>query len=346
MNLLDVINFSILVIIKIFKFMIISKTPYRISFFGGGTDMPKWYLKNDGQVLSTSIDKYVYLTCRELSDLFKEKIRLVYSKTELINNVNDIQHPSLRETLKFMNVTSNIDIHYDGDLPAFSGLGSSSAFTVGLVNALSLYKKKKLSQKNIALKSIQIEQKKVKENVGSQDQVAVSIGGLNHIYFNKNGSIKINKIKLNYNVLKKFQNNLMLFYTGIKRNSNDIQKNYIRNIFKKNNELKILHSSVDKGIKYLNEGSIDDFGYLMNEMWEYKKKLNEMVSNDFIDKTYKQAVVSGALGGKIIGAGGGGFFLFYVKKNDQPRVREALKKLKEVSFNFDNHGTKIIYNER
>ena len=251
--------------------MIISKTPYRISFFGGGTDMPVWYLKNNGQVLSTTIDKYSYVTFKILPEIFKENIRLVYSKTELVDKIREINHPSIREVLKYTKLSKGIDIHYDGDLPAFSGLGSSSAFTVGLLNVLYKFKGIPKTQFQLGLDSINIEQNKIKENVGSQDQMAVAVGGLNHIKFNKNNKILINKIKIDKKILKRLEENLLLFYTGIKRNSNDIQSNYLKNIRFKNLELEQIFKIVDWALDFLKSGNLDDFGKLMNEMWNFKK---------------------------------------------------------------------------
>lgn len=326
--------------------MIISRTPFRISLFGGGTDMPKWYLKNNGQVLSSTIDKYAYLIFKPLPNVFKENIRLVYSKTELVNNVSLIEHPSIRETLKYMKILKNIDIHYNGDLPGFSGIGSSSAFTVGLLNILFKYKGVNISKRNLGLKSIHIEQNLIKENVGSQDQMAVSIGGLNHILFKKNGNIIVKKMNLDKKVLNKLEENLLLFFTGIRRNSNIIQKNYLKNIMFKSKQLNSLYRSVDIAIDLLNNGKVDDIGNLMNEMWINKKKLNSKVSSKFIDEIYTEAKNSGALGGKITGAGGGGFILFYAKKKYHQSIKKKLYKLKNVAFKFEDEGSKIIYSDK
>ena len=323
--------------------MIISKTPYRISFFGGGTDMPAWYLKNNGQVLSSTIDKYSYITFKTLPAIFNENMRLVYSKTELVDKIKDINHPSIREVLKYTKLSKGIDIHYVGDLPAFSGLGSSSAFTVGLLNVLYKFKGIAKTQFQLGLDSINIEQNKIKENVGSQDQMAVAVGGLNHIKFNKNNKILIKKIKIDKKILKRLEENLLLFYTGIKRNSNDIQSNYLKNIGYKNFELEQIFKSVDWALDYLKSGNLDDFGKLMNEMWNFKKKLNNKVSNNKINEIYNIAIKNGALGGKLIGAGGGGFFLFYIKKNNQNKIKNKLGKSNFVNFKFEDSGSTIVY---
>jgi len=324
--------------------MIISKTPYRISFFGGGTDYPDWYLKNGGQVLSTSIDKYIYITCRNLPNIFDENIRLVYSKIESVQNVNQIKHPAFRETLKYGKLINNLDIHYDGDLPGFSGMGSSSAFTVGLLNAIKTYKNCKISQLNLAKQSIFIEQKKIGEVVGSQDQIITAVGGFNHIIFNKNNKIKIKKVNINKNTYKTLENNLMLFYTGIKRSSSKIAQSYVINLEKKMKILKIINSNVEDALAILNNGDINDFGKLLNDTWQQKKQLSNKVSNKFIDEIYDVAINSGSLGGKITGAGGGGFIIFYVEKKYQKKLKNKLGKLKHVPFKFENKGTHIIFN--
>tara|TARA_B100000575_G_scaffold215503_1_gene176221 strand:+ start:11652 stop:12638 length:987 start_codon:yes stop_codon:yes gene_type:complete len=323
--------------------MIISKTPYRISFFGGGTDMPTWYLKNTGQVLSTTIDKYSYITFKTLPKIFGENIRLVYSKTELVDNVKQIKHPSIREVLKFTKLYKDINIHYNGDLPAFSGLGSSSAFTVGLLNALYNFKGISKTQFQLGLDSINIEQNKIKENVGSQDQMAVAVGGLNHIKFNKNNKILIKKIKIKKNILKRLEENLLLFYTGMKRNSNDIQNNYLKNIHYKNFELDQISKSVDWALEFLKSGNLDDFGNLLNEMWKFKKKLNNKVSNNKLNEIYDIAMKNGALGGKLIGAGGGGFYLFYANKNNQNKIKQKLGRSNFIDFRFEDSGSTIVY---
>ena len=211
--------------------MIISKTPYRISFFGGGSDYPDWYLKYGGEVLSSTINKHIYITCRYLPPFFKHKHRIVWSKLERVKTTNEIKHDSVRELLKLLKIKNGMEIHYDGDLPARSGMGSSSCFTVGLMNALLNLKKIKLSKKKLSDKSIFFEQNIMKEAVGSQDQIASSFGGFNKINFNKNGKIKIKKIKLSKN-LKILNKNLVLIYTGIKRNAHDIAKEYINKVSK------------------------------------------------------------------------------------------------------------------
>ena len=327
--------------------MIISKTPYRISFFGGGSDYPSWYLKNGGKVLSTTIDKYIYVSGRFLPPFFNHKYRVVWSKLEIVNSVNEINHKAVREMLKYYKINDGLEIHYDGDLPARSGIGSSSVFVVGLMNLLKTYMNKKINEKNLAKQSIHFEQKVLKEVVGSQDQVAASFGGFNKILFKTNGDFNVNNLNIKKNTLKKLNKNLLLIYTGIKRNAHDIAKSYVNKLHssKKNNILRII-SYVDECEKILKKSNIDDFGKLLHESWLEKKDLNSSVSNRKIDEIYNYAIKNGALGGKVLGAGGGGFILFYVPVEKQKVLLKNFKKLINVPFNFSNEGSSIIFNNR
>ena len=322
--------------------MIISKTPYRISFFGGGTDYPKWYNKHGGQVISTTIDKYLYTTCRYLPPFFEHRLRFAYSRDEAVMDSKDLIHPSARETLKFMNIKNGIEIHYDGDFPARSGLGSSSAFTVGLLNALYSYMGKKISKKKLTLDSINIEQKIIKENVGSQDQTSASYGGFNKIIFSKN-NIVVKKIDISQYKLKKLEKNLMLFYTGIRRTADKIAKEYINNI--KDNEVNLnnMKNQVDTAIKILKNGDLNDFGLLLNEAWQFKKSLSSRISNNFLNDIYDEGIKAGALGGKLLGAGAGGFMLFYAPEINQKKIKSKLKSLLHIPFKFENNGSQIIF---
>ncbi len=324
--------------------MIISKTPYRISYFGGGTDYPEWYLKYGGQVLSSSIDKYVYITCRHLPPFFKHNIRIVYSKMEYCNNVKQVKHPIVRAVLNELNIKNNIEIHYDGDLPARSGIGSSSSFTVGLLNSLLEYKKNKISKKNLLEKAIYVERILNKENVGSQDQTSATYGGLNHIKFNKNGKIIINKINLNKKDLKNFQQKFMLFHTGIFRIADKITKTYVDKLQVKYAELDKIKNHVNHAIKYLYDKQFDSFGNLLDETWHHKRQISKNISNSTIDEIYKIAIDNGALGGKLLGAGGGGLILFYVPENSQQKLIKKLSKLTYIPFKISFEGSRIIYN--
>ena len=323
--------------------MIISKTPLRISFFGGGTDYPKWYLKYGGQVLSTSIDKYIYITCRYLPPFHEHKLRLVYSKIEKVKNSNELIHPSAKEVINFLKIKDGLEIHYDGDLPARSGIGSSSAFTVGLLSALYAYKGKMISKKQLALESIKIEQDIIKETVGSQDQVGTAFGGLNHIKFSRTGDISVNPIIISNDRLKKLENNIMLFYTGTVRTAEKIAKSVVNNFAIKKNYLERIHNMVDESINILKKGDLNDFGRLLNESWYLKKKLSNRVTNKNIDEIYKIAKKAGALGGKVTGAGGGGFIMFYIQNKNQPLLKKKLSKLLHVPFKFEKNGNQIIY---
>jgi D-glycero-alpha-D-manno-heptose-7-phosphate kinase len=323
--------------------MIITRTPFRISFFGGGTDFPSWYRDNGGTVLSTTIDKYCYINCRLLPPFFSHKHRIVYSRSEQVNIIDDIQHPAVREAFRFMNVQDGLELHHDGDLPARSGIGSSSAFTVGLLHALYGLNGKLVTKKRLALESIYIEQEMIRENVGSQDQVAVAFGGLNKILFKGDHDIKVIPITIKVQRLNDLQNHLLLFFTGLTRYASDIEKDKMHNIADKKTQLDKLSQMVDSAIDILNsEGALDDFGRLLHESWLIKKSLSSQVSTSRIDAIYDTALKNGALGGKLLGAGGGGFLLFYVKPEQQAKLKEKLDLL-HVPFRFDTLGSQIIY---
>lgn len=323
--------------------MIITRTPFRISFFGGGTDFPSWYRDNGGAVLSTTIDKYCYINCRLLPPFFSHKHRIVYSRSEQVNIIDDIQHPAVREAFRFMNVQDGLELHHDGDLPARSGIGSSSAFTVGLLHALYGLNGKLVTKKRLALESIYIEQEMIRENVGSQDQVAVAFGGLNKILFKGDHDIEVIPITNKVQRVNDLQNHLLLFFTGLTRYASDIEKDKMHNIADKKTQLDKLSQMVDSAIDILNsEGALDDFGRLLHESWLIKKSLSSQVSTSRIDAIYDTALKNGALGGKLLGAGGGGFLLFYVKPEQQAKLKEKLDLL-HVPFRFDTLGSQIIY---
>ena len=324
--------------------MIINKTPFRISFFGGGTDYPVWYRENQGAVLSTTIDKYCYITIRYLPPFFPHKHRIVYSKIEMVNDINEILHPAVRATLNFLKINKGLEIHHDGDLPAKTGLGSSSSFTVGLLNSLYALKGVIPSKLQLAKEAIHIERDILKESVGAQDQVAAAFGGFNKINFNGKDEIKIEPITIGKERIKQLENHLMLFFTGFSRTASDIAKSQIENTPNKKRELSLMYQMVDEAIKILNEkGDIKDFGKLLHEAWLLKKSLTDKISTPEIDNIYEKALQAGALGGKLLGAGGGGFMVLFVPPENQPGVREKLKNLLEVKFHFENEGSKIIY---
>lgn len=324
--------------------MIISKTPFRISFFGGGTDYPAWYKENRGAVISTTIDKYCYITCRYLPPFFEHKHRIVYSKIDTVKNINEIEHPSARAIIKFLNIEKGLEIHHDGDLPARTGLGSSSSFTVGLIHSLYALKGIMPSKMKLAKEAIHIEQKILNENVGCQDQIQVAFGGFNKINFATDDSFQIQPIIINKERLNSFQDHLMLFFTGISRYASDIAKEQILNIKNKKKELKAIHQMVDESIKILTGNSnIDEFGKLLHKSWMIKKKLSKNISTSVIDDIYNSACDAGAIGGKLLGAGGGGFILFFAKPENHEKIRRKLKNILYVDFKFDNTGSQIIF---
>jgi len=324
--------------------MIISKTPYRISFFGGGTDYPCWYNENKGQVLSTAIDKYCYITCRSLPPFFHHKHRIVYSKIEDVRSVAEIKHPSVRACLQFMRIKEGLEIHHDGDLPARSGLGSSSAFTVGLLNALHALKGKVVSPARLAADAIHIEQDLLKENVGSQDQVIAAHGGCNIVTFGAKNHLQVRPLTLSTARLEELQDRLMLFYTGIVRTASDIAGAQIKKTPKCGNELSAMCAMVDRAVEIVGgKTDISEFGRLMHESWKIKRSLTDKITSPVIDAVYASALKSGALGGKILGAGGGGFMLLFAEPKAQPKIKTALKKLLHVPFKFEHSGSSIIF---
>lgn len=324
--------------------MIISKTPFRISFFGGGTDYPVWYTQNGGAVLSTTIDKYCYISCRYLPPFFEHKYRIVYSKVEMVKNIGEIRHPAVRVILGFMKIDKGMEIHHDGDLPARTGLGSSSAFTVGLLNSLYALKGIMPTKFRLASEAIHIERDMLKEHVGSQDQVAVAYGGFNKISFSPNDEFKVEPVILRRDRLGEFQNHLMLFFTGFSRMASKIAKKQIKNTPNKKRELTTMRQMVDEAIGLLTgDEDFDGFGRLLHESWKLKKSLSDKISPPEIDEIYAAALKAGAAGGKLLGAGGGGFMLFFARPEVQAKVRERLKKLLEVGFEFENSGSQIIF---
>lgn len=324
--------------------MIISRTPFRISFFGGGTDYPVWYEDHGGAVLSATIDKYCYLTCRYLPPFFQHKHRIVYSKIDTVNRIKDIRHPAAKAILNFMKINSGVEIHHDGDLPARTGLGSSSAFTVGLLNSLYALKGVMPTKNRLAKEAMHIERDILKENVGSQDQVAVSYGGLNKISFGRDGNFTVEPMVLNKDRLRDLESHLMLFFTGFSRTASHIAGKQIRNTVNKKSELSRIHSFVDEAKDILTGyPDINEFGKLLYESWRLKRSLTDRISTPQIDAIFETAMRAGATGGKLLGAGGGGFVLFFVRPELQDRVRKSLKNLLLVRFRLENMGSQIIF---
>jgi len=324
--------------------MIITRTPYRISFFGGGTDYPNWYRKHGGAVLATTIDKYCYITCRRLPPFFEHKHRIVYSRIESVRHIDEIEHPAVRAVLKWSKVVDGLEIHHDGDLPARSGLGSSSAFTVGLVHALHGLSGQMASQENLAKDAIHIEQNIIGENVGSQDQISAAYGGFNRIDFHCDDSFDVTSVILPAYRRDELRNHLLLCFTGFSRIADVIAKSQIDNFENRETELKRMREMVDEAISILADShvSIDEFGKLLDRSWQYKRSLSDQVSTPEIDQIYDEAIRAGAIGGKILGAGGGGFMLLFAKPEKHAQIRERLKGLVHVSFNFDNAGSRVV----
>lgn len=326
--------------------MIINRTPFRISFFGGGTDYPSWYLKHGGSVLSTSIDKYCYITCRVLPPFFEHRLRIVYSKMEQCQHYNEVKHPIVREVLRLLKIDQGLEIHHDGDLPARSGMGSSSSFTVGLLHALYAHLGIMPSKKQLAMESIHIEQNMIEETVGSQDQICAAYGGLNLVKFSTNGEIDVQPVTLHVNRVEELNSHLMLFYTGIRRTASNVAKGYVGNLGEKHKLLKQMQEMVGHGVEILKSNSdICEFGELLHEGWVLKRELSSNVSNHLVDDLYRRAKEAGAIGGKITGAGGGGFLLLFVSPKKQKKVREALSEKIHVPFRFESRGSQIIFYE-
>ena len=325
--------------------MIINRTPFRISFFGGGTDYPVWYKKHGGAVLSTSINKYCYINSRYLPPFFKYKYRIVYSELEQTKTISEIEHPSARETLAYLNMDRGVDIHLHSDLPAKAGLGTSSSFTVGLLSALNALKGKMISKRQLAIDAIHIEQNLIKENVGSQDQVCAAFGGLNKIEFNGEREFIVHPITINKEKYNLFQDHLLLFFTGFSRVASKIAEEQIKKTPKKEKELKKMHEMVDQAVEILsnNDTDLTEFGKLLHETWTIKRTLTNKISNPTLDKIYSRGIKAGSVGGKILGAGGGGFMLFFVEPEKQTRVKKELKDLLHVPFRFDKLGSQIVY---
>lgn len=320
-----------------------TRTPYRISLFGGGSDYPNFYSEHGGACIGGSIDKFCYLGSRYLPAFFDHKYRIVYSQTEHPQSVEDIKHPSVKQVIKFLKISEGLEIHHYGDLPARSGLGTSSAFTVGLLNCLSNLETKHLTKEQLYKQSIIIEQEKIMEAVGSQDQVMVAQGGFNFIKFSKEGEILPQSIK-NKERINSLSDNLMLFFTGVSRNSSVNAEKIINNIPKNTNSIKTL-ASYAKDAKFIienNSQNLDEIGSMLNNAWKIKKELADTITTDFINKYYELAISAGAIGGKILGAGGGGFLLFYVPKNKQKSVQTALQDLLLINFNFEYDGASIV----
>jgi D-glycero-alpha-D-manno-heptose-7-phosphate kinase len=326
----------------------ISRTPFRISFFGGGTDYPEWYLREGGAVLATSIDKYCYITCRHLPPFFPDNFRIVWSHIEQVSSIGEILHPAVREGLRMMGFENRrgIELHHQGDLPARAGMGSSSAFANGLLVVLSTLKGERLDKQTLYLKAIELEQNWLKESVGSQDQVATAVGGFNIIRFGTDGEITVEPMALPQPRQAALERRLMLFYTGTSRLASAVAGQVIANLQQRTAELRAMHKLVDAAASLLRgNGDIDDFGRMLHETWQLKRELSAAVSNPTIDAIYERARAHGAIGGKLLGAGGSGFMLFFVRTERRTEVRQALSNLLSVPFRFESQGCSLMHTE-
>ena len=327
-------------------FMAISRTPYRISFFGGGTDYPQWYRKNGGAVLSMAINKYCYISGRHLPPFFGILHRVVWSHIETVGAISEILHPAVRVGLEATGFSDEegVELHHQGDLPARSGIGSSSAFSVGLINALHAMRGETIGAHELAVAAIDLEQNKLKETVGCQDQVASAYGGLNVIRFDKD-TISVDPLNLSDAQRGAFEQRLMVFYTGTTRLSSSLAKKLVDNFDAKAKSLQRMQEMVPQAVGLLRSGDLDGFGRLLHESWSLKRALTGSISTSSIDRIYDDAIRAGALGGKLMGAGGAGFMVFVVPPEHQIRVREALSHLIHVPVRIDFSGSTIIYRQ-
>ena len=298
-------------------------------------------------MIGTTIDKYAYISCRYLPPFFDHKYRITYSKIENKKNLNDIEHPSVRECIRFLEINNGLEVHHDSDLPARSGLGSSSTFTVGLLRCLKTLIGKSVSKKRLAKDAIYVEQVLINESVGNQDQVHAAFGGFNHIEFFNNGNFKVNPIIVDPDTLSGLNEHLLLFYTGINRFASDVASEQIKRTPDKQKELCEMQGLVTDALKIINGKleDIDDFGHLLHETWKLKRSLTDKITNKSINAVYDAARASGALGGKLLGAGGGGFILFFAKPAFHNKIKEKLKPLLYVPFNFENQGSEIVFSQ-
>lgn len=323
--------------------MIITKTPFRMSFFGGGTDMPDFFNKYGGSVLSTTFDKYCYVNVRHLPRFFDYSTELSYAKIERVTDIDDIVHPLIRNAMKQLDMRE-IRLTYEADLPARSGLGTSSSFAVGMLNAFHALKGKYASKNDLSNQAIYLERTLCNEAGGWQDQVAAAFGGFNRINFNDNG-YEVLPVIISPERKRQLNDNLMMFFTGFTRMSSEIQKENKLTEESKTAQLLEMLSLVDDAEIVLTDkhSDLNEFGKLLDVTWQLKRQTGAKVSTDSIDEVYKKAINAGAIGGKLLGAGGGGFFVFYVEPDNQAKVKEALSDFMYVPFEFENGGSQVIH---
>lgn len=330
--------------------MILTRTPFRLSFFGGGTDYNSWFEKNKGLVIGTSFNKYNYISVRKLPPFFNFKSRIVYSKAEVVTSNHLIEHPAVRNCLKYMDITDGLEIHYDGDLPARSGIGSSSSFTVGFLNALHAYRGRIVSKMDLAKQAIHVEQNLSKETVGIQDQILTCFGGMNIIEMGPGSNYRVSPLILPEDYKKELESHILLAFSGLTRNSSDTAEKQIEKINSGaiTNQMQIIYEIALNGLDlFQKNASIEEIGKLMDKTWQIKKMLTAHVSNNFIDQVYKIAIDHGAFGGRLLGAGGGGFLMLIAPPEKHALIKEALSSLIQVwvPFKIENEGTKILHFE-
>ena len=326
--------------------MIISQTPVRISFLGGGTDYPAYFRRHGGATLATSINKYTLITVQPVPLFADYCARVNYSRVETVQSIDDIQHPSARECLRFMHLNQGVEIHYVSDLPARTGVGSSSSATVGLLMALHAFKNEMVSLEQVAAEAVYVEQEMIRERVGCQDQYICALGGLRHLRFSSEGQVRVDPVILSPARRAALQDRLLLLYTGIQRSAHEVLEEQIQRTEAGQNqaELTRLHELVADGLAVLaSERSLAEFGALLHDAWQLKRSLSTSISSPWIDEAYTRARQAGAVGGKLLGAGGGGFLLLFVEPEGRERVRRALPELREADFAFDDTGSRVIF---
>lgn len=319
--------------------MIITRTPYRVSFFGGGTDYAAWYSQHGGQVLTTTINQYCYISLRYMSPFLKSKYRVLWSKMENVDDINQIEHAGVRGCLQYLRIVEGVEINHAGDLPARSGLGSSSAFTVGMLNAIHALRGEDVPSVYLADEAIAVEQGVLGETVGIQDQIECAHGGLNHIQIGRDGTYKAHRILIDDEQTCDLENHLVLVFTEVQRYASQIAASQVDNVQRKQRELERISALVPEAVKNLTVPVV--FGELLHESWMLKRELSSRVSNSHLNLIYDRARAHGAIGGKILGAGGGGFFLFCVPPERRKKMLEALGLL-SVPVRFEHHGSQVI----
>ncbi len=327
--------------------MVITRTPLRISFFGGGTDYPIWYREHGGAVLATAINKCCYITCRRMPPFFEYHSRISYSKVENVNTNSAIEHPSVRGCLQFLGISDGIEIHHVADLPARTGLGTSSAFTVGLLLGLYALRNQMRDKHALATDAIHVEQQILQEAVGSQDQVSTAYGGFNRVTFQPDDSIEVTRILAAPSRLAELERHLALYFTGFSRIASEVAREQIKATPHRTKELHTMRQMVDEAEAIVTSptAGLEQFGRLLDQSWKLKRSLTQNISNSHIDEIYEAGRGAGALGGKLLGAGGGGFMLFFVPPERRAALRERLKRLLCIPIEFSNRGSHVVVYE-